>query len=233
MPKISVDPQTSSLYSRLLSKSLRFFFYLLYHQLFWTYDWVANIVSLGRWRNWIESVLPFLVGQEILELGHGPGHLQSMLGRVGRKVIGLDSSFFMSRLARRNLLLKSIRYHLVNGQAQRLPFPANSFSSVAATFPSEYIADSATMLEIYRILSPTGRLVILPFAWITGSSLQDRLARWMFKITYQAPDENQFEIALESFLRLDEATKIGFQVATHIIDRGSSKTMVIVADKSS
>src|SRR5689334_21291852 len=58
---------------------LHIFFYLLYHPFAAAYDLVASTVSLGRWKDWILSVIPFLEGNQILEIGHGPGHLQRVL----------------------------------------------------------------------------------------------------------------------------------------------------------
>ena len=58
---------------------MRFVFYLLYHPFAFAYDLVAAAVSLGRWKKWVLSVVPFLEGNQILEIGHGPGHLQSAL----------------------------------------------------------------------------------------------------------------------------------------------------------
>ena len=68
---------------RLLGWFLRFFFHLLYHQFAWTYDWVAAGVSLGRWNEWVRSILPYMQEGRILELGHGPGHLQAELLKTG------------------------------------------------------------------------------------------------------------------------------------------------------
>ena len=82
---------------------LRFFFHLLYHPFAFTYDWVAAIVSVGRWKDWVLSVIPFIEGTRILELGHGPGHLQRVLLSRDLVAVGLDESAAMGRLAQRNL----------------------------------------------------------------------------------------------------------------------------------
>ena len=58
---------------------MRVFFHLLYHPFAFTYDLVAAVVSFGQWKNWGQSILPFIDGTRILELGHGPGHLQRFL----------------------------------------------------------------------------------------------------------------------------------------------------------
>jgi len=62
-----------------MKQFLRLFFRLLYHQLAFTYDLVAASVSFNRWKDWVMSVVPFIEGNRILEIGHGPGHLQRIL----------------------------------------------------------------------------------------------------------------------------------------------------------
>ena len=86
---------------RYLAASLNTFFHLLYHQFAWTYDWVAAIVSLGRWKDWISATLPYLDGPLVLEIGHGPGHLQVALQAKGIQAVGLDASAQMGRQADR------------------------------------------------------------------------------------------------------------------------------------
>src|SRR5512132_3245594 len=82
---------------------LRFFFYLLYHPFAFAYDLVATTVSLGRWKDWVLSVIPFIEGTRILEIGHGPGHLQRNLLSRDLFAVGVDESAQMGRLAGKNL----------------------------------------------------------------------------------------------------------------------------------
>jgi ubiquinone/menaquinone biosynthesis C-methylase UbiE len=218
--------------TRLAAWGLETFFYLLYNHFAWTYDWVSSLLSLGRWQTWIESVLPYLTDDHILELGHGPGHLLSKLSKRGDHVVGLDASFFMSKLAKKNLIRDGIAYQLVRGDAESLPFSDCLFSFVYATFPSEYIADPQTQREIWRVLRPGGRLVVLPGAWITGKALPDRILRWIYKITRQSLDEKEMEAGLEDYLLLKRAKEIGFQVDVKFINFEASKAVIILADKS-
>ena len=37
-----------------------FAYELLYHPLAWSYDWVAALVSAGKWRDWVLTSLPYL-----------------------------------------------------------------------------------------------------------------------------------------------------------------------------
>jgi ubiquinone/menaquinone biosynthesis C-methylase UbiE len=175
---------------RLLANFLRFFFKLLYHQFAWTYDWVSAAVSLGMWKKWVLAVLPYLEGPRILELGHGPGHLQAALMQQGKQAIGLDASQQMGRLAVKGLRVGCCYgYGIINGYAQFLPFPNNCINQVVATFPSEYIFDQRTFSEVHRTLLPGGAFIILPLAWITGRRFHERAAAWLFRFTGQVPGD--------------------------------------------
>ena len=210
--------------ARILARVMRAFFYLLYHQFAWTYDFVANSVSLGLWKKWISSVLPELKGPRILELGHGPGHLQDMLIESGHNPFGLDASPQMSKLADRRLRNNYSQPNLINGYAQNIPFQKEIFHQVVATFPSEYIIDSSTLMEIKRVLIPGGTLIILPAAWITGQSLLERSAAWLFQITGQSQSwdsriQNPFSEA-------------GFQTEIKRITHRSWSVFLILAKKT-
>src|SRR6266540_6656752 len=87
----------------LVKTILRFFFRLLYHQFAFTYDLVAATVSFNRWKDWVMSVIPFIKGNRILEIGHGPGHLQRILLSRNLVTVGIDESAQMGHLAKRNL----------------------------------------------------------------------------------------------------------------------------------
>ena len=64
---------------RLIARLLNFFYRHLYHGLAFAYDAVAVLVSFGQWVEWTKATLPFIEGTRLLELGHGPGHLQRLL----------------------------------------------------------------------------------------------------------------------------------------------------------
>ncbi len=170
---------------------LRVFFHLLYHQFAWSYDTVAWVVSLGRWRAWVLTVLPFISGPRVLELGHGPGALQVALCGVGIWSVGLDRSWRMSRLVFSRLCRSGCVPGLVNGYAQYLPFANGFFHQVVATFPSEYIWEPRSLQEVHRVLRPGGELLLLPIARITSRRIFDRAAAWLFRITGQAPDPEE------------------------------------------
>lgn len=176
---------------QLISLMLFVFFHALYHPLAWTYDWVAAIVSVGRWKSWIFSLLPDISGPQVLELGHGPGHLQIALACKGLTTFGIDLSRQMGIIAQRRMHRSKLASRLVNGMGQHLPFPAEVFDQVVSTFPTPYLFQKQTLDEIFRVLAPEGELLVVPEAWITGSSHLDRIAAAAFRLlgqTYQWDD---------------------------------------------
>jgi ubiquinone/menaquinone biosynthesis C-methylase UbiE len=214
---------------RLLSQFLRFFFHLLYHSFAWTYDLVSWTVSLGRWKDWVESVVPFIQGNRVLELGHGPGHLQRILHDLNLLTFGLDESRQMGFLAKRNLAQNGYAQSgLIRGIGQDLPFPTQTFDTVVATFPTEYIFEAQTLSEVRRILTNGGRFILLPVAWITGAGLLDKFAAWLFRITGQAPSNLSQEI-INHFS--DPFIEAGFQVQTEQLEVKSSLVLIVIVEK--
>ena len=220
---------------------LRLFFRLLYHQFAFAYDLVAAAVSFNRWRDWVRSVVPFIHGNRILEIGHGPGHLQRILLDGNLIAVGIDESAQMGRLAKHNLRRLASRSHihaeaqspssstqvaytrinLTRGVAQYLPFPDQSFDTIIATFPTLYISDPRTLAEIKRCLLDDGRLIVLPVALPKNFFLE-----WLFKITHQSPTET-VEIVKS---RLEEPfVAAGFQTEIKTLDLKSGLLLIVVA----
>jgi len=212
---------------RLILILLRPIYYLLYHQFAWTYDFVAALVSLGRWQEWVKAALPNMTGR-VLEIGFGPGHLQVSLNENHLMAFGLDESRQMTRQASR--CLRNNRYfsRLSRGYAQNIPFTREIFDSIAATFPAEYIFDPQTLKEIWRVLVPDGRLVIVPMAWITGTSLLEQLAAWVFRVSGETPGKpGPISGAMKERL-----VRAGFDVKSEIQEMKGSQVLIIVAKKN-
>jgi ubiquinone/menaquinone biosynthesis C-methylase UbiE len=216
--------------SKIVASSLALFFQLLYHQFAWTYNFVARIVSSGMWFQWVNTALPFLDQGPVLEIGFGTGYLLGALSERGIYVIGLDKSMYMAKLSRSSLRKKRIITELVNGSAQYLPFPPHHFQRIVSTFPSPYILDRQTLLEIWRVLLPGGQVVIIPSAWITGVSARNKLATLLFRVTHQVPS-NASDLD-EVYTGLHDAMNaIGFEVQQRIIELPQSKVLCFLAGK--
>jgi ubiquinone/menaquinone biosynthesis C-methylase UbiE len=226
---------------------LRFFFKLLYHQFAFTYDLVSATVSLGRWKDWVMSILPFIKGPRVLEIGFGPGHLQRILLSRGLIAVGIDESRQMARVAKYNLAKQresaiqivsgfqgqsaesQIAYaqnSLTRGLAQHLPFPNQLFDTIVATFPSEYITAAETLREVRRCLSVGGKFIVLPVAIQIGRGILDRAMAWLFQVTHQSPVD-PIELVRE---KLQEPfLEAGFEVDIQDLQIKSSLLFVIIA----
>ena len=135
------------------------------------YDTLAELYSFlqyGRWRRFLLSQLTPQPGSMVLDLCTGTGGVAMALARrfQGCVVVGVDLSPDMLACARRKVQRTPLaqRVSLVMGQAERLPFPDDTFDVVCFTFLLRYVDDpAATLGEIVRVLKPGGRLGSLEF----------------------------------------------------------------------
>jgi ubiquinone/menaquinone biosynthesis C-methylase UbiE len=199
---------------------MRVFFRLLYHPFAFTYDLVAAAVSFGRWIDWVMAVLPFIEGTRVLELGHGPGHLQRALLKRGLFAVGLDESAQMGRLAKRRI---GVPFKLTRAIAQTLPFANRSFKTIVSTFPTDYIFDQRTLFEIKRCLSDEGRLIVLPVAWP-----KSRLLKWLYRVTGESPAELSESLISRLMLPFKNAD---FETETQIVEVKSSNLLIVIVQK--
>ena len=209
---------------RWLSGLLTIFFHLLYNSLAASYDLVAWTVSLGRWKSWMLSTLAELGGPRVLELGHGPGHLQIAMREKGVKSFGIDLSRQMGSLAIRKLKRAGYLPFLVRARAQNLPFASKTFNQVVATFPTEYISAPKSLKEVHRVLASGGQFIVLPVAWITGKSLPERLMAALFRVTGQAGEWNG--------QLTKQIAKAGFVVEEQFVDLPGSRILMLKASKA-
>lgn len=216
---------------KLLSSILNFFFKLLYHQFAWTYDWVADLVSIGRWKSWIYVVLPYLDRVEVLELGCGPGHLQRAVMSQDGYIAGIDLSPQMLRIANKRIIDDQRAGRLVLAEAQHLPFRHKSFQKVVSTFPNNYINDPDTLGQVWRVLETPGELIILPTARITGTNALDRLASWLFRITGQAPPLENTGLERSFSLPHTRLAEAGFRTHHHLVELPGSEVLLVHAYK--
>lgn len=209
---------------RLFNRLLRFGFHLLYNQFAWAYDFVAGCVSLGKWRAWGRQSIQHLRGRRVLELAHGPGHLLIALAQAGHQPFGIDLSPYMSRMASRRLRKAGLNIPLVRCRAQALPFRAGSFDDTVATFPTEYIVDPLTLFEAARVTGPTGRLVIVAAANLSGRGPLPWLIDRLYEITGQR----------DPMPRGDEAVfgQMRWRVRTERARVGNSSVFLAIAEKS-
>ena len=153
---------------RLVQAALRFGFRQLYTRFAWTYDVVAAAVSLGEWQAWGRAVIGFIdsAGEHrpsmLLEIGHGPGHLQLALRQAGYHVAGVDLSPQMGAIASRRLRQAGWSSSLARADVYHLPFPSATFFALVSTFPAEFIFTPEVLAEARRVLAAGGQMVVVP-----------------------------------------------------------------------
>jgi ubiquinone/menaquinone biosynthesis C-methylase UbiE len=202
---------------------IKFGFHLLYHELAFTYDAVAWLVSLGQWQAWGRTALDRVRGPRVLEIGHGPGHLLIALARSGRQAIGIDLSPQMIRLARGNIGRAGVRAPQVQCRVQALPFRSGVFDSVVSTFPSDYIADVATLREVQRVTNDRGRLIVVFGAQLIGREPSKLLIEWLYRLTGQR--EAKFDDEESIFVQVGMPARIETEAV------GASMVTLVVAEK--
>lgn len=159
-----------SIQRRVLRAVMQFGFRQLYGNFAWMYDAVAAVVSLGEWKAWGRAAIPFarapVQGRppRLLEIAHGPGHLQLALQQMGCRSVGIDLSPQMSALTRKRLRRAGYPVELARASVYRLPFVDGAFDAIISTFPTEFILSVDMLAEASRVLAAGGRLVVVPHA---------------------------------------------------------------------
>lgn len=134
--------------------------------------------------------LPATDAGTVLELAHGTGDLQTDLQQAGYQVIGYDLSTQMGRIAQRKLKRQGLTSRLVQGRAQQLPFGDGRFPAVVVTFPTPFIFERETLLEVHRVLARDGVLVAVVSGTFTGGGVIKMVLEFAYRITGQRAPED-------------------------------------------
>ena len=139
------------------------------------YDRMGAVLSFGqdpRWRRALLDAVDPRPGQRILDVATGTGLVAFGLAKRGAEVTALDQSDHMLAGARERLTKHpKLHYRItfVQGEAERLPFPDQSFDALTFTYLLRYVDDPrATMRELARVLKPGARIGMVEFG-VPGS----------------------------------------------------------------
>jgi demethylmenaquinone methyltransferase / 2-methoxy-6-polyprenyl-1,4-benzoquinol methylase len=135
------------------------------------YDLLNRLMSFGvdkRWRKKTVAALalPASEPSRVLDLATGTGDLAIDIARrhPAATVVGLDPSVGMLDVGRVKLAERGLdgRIELVEGDAQRLPYPDASFDGTTIAFGIRNVPDrGAALREMARVVRPGGRVCIL------------------------------------------------------------------------
>lgn len=149
------------------------------------YDLVNRVISLGidqSWRRKTVQALALGAGHRVLDLATGTADLAIQVARTEASVsvVGLDPSSKMLQVGREKVARSALeaRIEFVQGDAQALPFEAQSFDSLCMAFGIRNVPDRAQALrEMARVTRPGGRIAILELSE-PRSGLLGALARF-------------------------------------------------------
>ncbi len=133
-----------------------------------SYDGINRVLSLGMdlsWRKALADRIPSKANLSILDLATGTGdQILSILKKhpSPQKIVGVDLAQEMLAQARQKL---PASVELLCADALNLPFPDASFDAASFSFGIRNVENPLHSLrEIYRVLKPRGRCLILEFS---------------------------------------------------------------------
>jgi len=133
------------------------------------YDELSAALSFWqdpRWRRALVSAVAPSRGMRVLDVATGTGMVAAeLLSRCDCTVVGIDQSAAMLTRARERFAAeRPLRVELMEGEAEALPFPDESFDGLTFTYLLRYVDDpEATVRELARVVRPGGRVASLEF----------------------------------------------------------------------
>jgi ubiquinone/menaquinone biosynthesis C-methylase UbiE len=123
----------------------------------------------NRWRATVAEDLQLQSGHQVLDVGCGTGRLAVVFSeRVGAtgSVNGIDPATEMIKRSTSRARKRGAAATFQVAFAQHLPFADGTFDAVACTLALHHMAEDdqqTAVQEMYRVLKPSGRLLIAEF----------------------------------------------------------------------
>lgn len=200
----------------------------VFHSVAAKYDVMNDLMSFGvhrLWKRFTISLAGPRKGDHVLDLAGGTGDLAARfaheVGRDGLVVLSDINASMLEEGRRRTLdqgLAANLRFAQIN--AEKIPFPDGSFDIVTIGFGLRNVTDkNAALREMYRVLKPGGRLLVLEFSQPVVPGLKPVYDLYSFKCLpligrYVAGDEDAYRYLAESIrMHPDQETLRGMMEA--------------------
>ena len=152
------------------------------------YDVMNDLMSAGLHRWWKRFTIDqsyVRAGEQVLDVAGGTADLaRAFAKRVGPAgaVVLTDINAAMLRLGRDRLLDDGVLAPAVQCDAEKLPFASNRFDCVSVAFGLRNMTHKDRALaEMFRVLRPGGRLLVLEFSRV-WKPLQGAYEAYSFKV---------------------------------------------------
>jgi demethylmenaquinone methyltransferase/2-methoxy-6-polyprenyl-1,4-benzoquinol methylase len=137
------------------------------------YDLLNRILSFYqdvKWRKKLAQMLPDHSQQTVLDLATGTADVLLTLFNYSSKInhaVGLDMAQEMLQIGRKKIALQNLqkKIQILPGDAENIPFADNNFDTITIAFGiRNLISIEQGLREIFRVLKPKGRLLVLEFS---------------------------------------------------------------------
>ncbi|MEO5941862.1 MAG: bifunctional demethylmenaquinone methyltransferase/2-methoxy-6-polyprenyl-1,4-benzoquinol methylase UbiE [Ferruginibacter sp.] len=144
----------------------------MFDDIAYRYDFLNRFLSAGidiRWRKKALGYLKQLQPKILLDVATGTADVAIMASALLKpdKIIGIDISEGMLKIGRQKIKKNGLEntIELLNGDSETINFENASFDAVTVAFGVRNFQDLEKGLsEIYRVLKPGGKLVVLEFS---------------------------------------------------------------------
>ena len=172
------------------------------------YDLMNNLMSMGLhhvWKRILIETTTLTTKSKILDIAAGTADITIEFLKKNKdyEIFHTDINLSMLKEGKRKLINQGKIIPSILCDAEALPFPNNYFDCVTIGFGLRNMTNKEKALkEIYRVLSPGGKLVILEFSKIWGP-LRKVYDNFSFKIVPKlgklfAKDEKSYKYLIES-----------------------------------
>jgi ubiquinone/menaquinone biosynthesis C-methylase UbiE len=146
----------------------------------WIVPWLLDLAMRNRLLDHYRHQTITSARGLVLEVGVGCGVNLPLYGPAVTRVVGLDPSPELLRLASKRATEAVVPVSFLRGSAEQVPFADAVFDAIVMTWTLCSIPNPiAALTEMRRVLRPGGRLLFVEH----GLSPEIRTARWQHRLT--------------------------------------------------
>lgn len=176
------------------------------------YDLMNDMMSAGvhrLWKRHFVATSGIHSGNLVLDLAGGTGDIAKLLmpqiGQNGKVIIG-DINQAMLDVGHDRMIDAGFfgRFECVQMNAEKLPFENNSIDAITMAFGLRNVTNKQQALnEMYRVLKPSGKALVLEFSKVNNSLLKQLYNFYSFKVLpeighFVANDRDSYQYLVES-----------------------------------